>query len=218
MDYHLSRDSLIGFALAGGGTDWNLAQGLGNGRSDAFQAGIYDKTHRGPWYASAALAFANQWFTTNRVAAFGDQLQAKFQGQSVAGRLEAGYRYGLPSTDYLAWITPYAALQVQNFHTPGYAETDLTGGGFGLAYSAMNAIDTRSELGARFDNLTMLGAMPLILRARLAWATTGTAIRRSMRCSRRCRARPSSSMAPRHRKTPRSPRLLRSCALPPTGL
>jgi uncharacterized protein with beta-barrel porin domain len=59
---------------------------------------------------------------------------------------------------------------VQNFHTPGYAETDLTGGGFGLAYSAMNAIDTRSELGARFDNLTMLGAMPLILRARLAWA------------------------------------------------
>jgi uncharacterized protein with beta-barrel porin domain len=34
----------------------------------------------------------------------------------------------------------------------------------------MNAIDTRSELGARFDNLTMLGAMPLILRARLAWA------------------------------------------------
>jgi uncharacterized protein with beta-barrel porin domain len=165
MNYHLSRDNLVGFALAGGGTDWNLAQGLGNGRSDAFQAGICDKAHRGPWYASAALAFANQWFTTNRVAPFGDQLQAKFQGQSVAGRLEAGYRYGLPSTAYLAGITPYAAVQVQNFHAPGYAETDLTGGGFGLASGAMNAIDTRSELGARFDDLTMLGTMPLVLRA-----------------------------------------------------
>ncbi len=34
----------------------------------------------------------------------------------------------------------------------------------------MNATDTRSELGARFDNLTMLNDMPLILRGRVAWA------------------------------------------------
>jgi uncharacterized protein with beta-barrel porin domain len=65
---------------------------------------------------------------------------------------------------------PYAAVQVQNFHTSNNAETDLTAGGFGLAYNAMNAIDTRSELGACFDNLTVLGITPLILRARLAWA------------------------------------------------
>lgn len=34
----------------------------------------------------------------------------------------------------------------------------------------MTATDTRSELSARFDDLSMLGTMPLILRARLAWA------------------------------------------------
>jgi len=34
----------------------------------------------------------------------------------------------------------------------------------------MNASDTRSELGARFDDLTMLSGMPLVLRSRLAWA------------------------------------------------
>ena len=34
----------------------------------------------------------------------------------------------------------------------------------------MTANDTRSELGARFDNLTTFDGMPLILRARLAWA------------------------------------------------
>ena len=34
----------------------------------------------------------------------------------------------------------------------------------------MNASDTRSEFGARFDALSALGTMPLILRARLAWA------------------------------------------------
>jgi len=34
----------------------------------------------------------------------------------------------------------------------------------------MNATDTRSEIGSRFDALTMLGGMPLVLRARVAWA------------------------------------------------
>jgi uncharacterized protein with beta-barrel porin domain len=34
----------------------------------------------------------------------------------------------------------------------------------------MNATDIRSELGARFDDPTLLAGMPLILRARLAWA------------------------------------------------
>jgi uncharacterized protein with beta-barrel porin domain len=34
----------------------------------------------------------------------------------------------------------------------------------------MNATDTRSELGARFDNLQVVDGMPLVLRARVAWA------------------------------------------------
>jgi uncharacterized protein with beta-barrel porin domain len=169
-DYRVSRDTVLGFALAGSGTNWNLAQGLGSGQSDAFQAGVYAKTHSGPWYVSAALAFTNNWFTTDRIAAMGDQLQAKFQGRSYGGRIETGYRYGLPVGSGLAGFTPYAAVQAQSLHTPSYSETDLTGGGFGLTYNAMSATDTRSELGARFDDLTMFGTMPLILRARLAWA------------------------------------------------
>src|SRR5262249_8726844 len=47
---------------------------------------------------------------------------------------------------------------------------DLTGGGFGLTYAAMNATDTRGEFGARFDGLTTMNGLPMILRARLAWA------------------------------------------------
>jgi autotransporter-associated beta strand protein/probable HAF family extracellular repeat protein len=169
MDYRLSSDTMAGFALAGGGTNWGLAQGLGGGRSDAFQVGVYGKTRSGPAYLAAALAFTNNWMTTNRNA-LGDQLTANFSAQSYGGRLEAGYRYGMPINGALLGVTPYAALQTQSFHTPSYSETDLTGGGFGLSYNAMNAMDTRSELGARFDDLSMLGAMPLTLRARVAWA------------------------------------------------
>jgi uncharacterized protein with beta-barrel porin domain len=169
MDYRFTPDTLAGFALAGAGTHWGLAQGLGSGRSDAFQAGVYGKTRSGPWYVAAALAYTDNWFTTNRTAALGDQLTAKFDGQSFGGRGETGYRYA-PVAAPTFGVTPYAALQAQSFHTPAYNETDVTGGGFGLSYNAMSATDTRSELGARFDDLTMFNAMPLILRARLAWA------------------------------------------------
>jgi autotransporter-associated beta strand protein len=170
MDYHVTPDTMFGFALAGGGTNWGLAQGLGGGRSDAFQAGVHGTTHFGPAYVGAALAFTNNWMTTNRVAFAGDQLTASFGAQSYGARLEAGYRYGLPIDGATFGVTPYAALQTQNFHTPSYSETDLSGGGFGLNYTAMTATDTRSEIGARFADLTALGTMPLMLRTRLAWA------------------------------------------------
>ena len=169
MDYHFSRDTVAGFALAGGGTNWGLAQGLGSGRSDAFSAGLYGTTHAGPAYVAGALAFADHWFSTNR-SALGDQFSASFNGQSFGARLEAGYRYGVPVNTAMIGVTPYAALQTQVFHTPSYSESDLTGGGFGLSYAAMQATDTRSELGARFDDLTAFNGMPLLWRARLAWA------------------------------------------------
>jgi len=165
-DYHFSRETLAGFALAGGETNWALAQALGGGRSDTFEAGLYGKTYLGPAYLAASLAFADGSFTTSRTV-LNDQLTARFNGQSYGGRLEGGYRFA-------AWpgfgVTPYAAVQSQSFHTPSYSETGIIPGGFGLSFNARNATDTRSELGFRFDEGVMLGAMPLTLRARAAWA------------------------------------------------
>ena len=85
MDYHVTPDTVYGFALGGGGTNWNLATSLGSGRSDSFQAGVYAKTHWGAVYMSGALAFANHWFTTNRIA-FGDQLTANFRPELRGAR------------------------------------------------------------------------------------------------------------------------------------
>jgi uncharacterized protein with beta-barrel porin domain len=168
MDYHASPTTLYGFSVAGGGTNWNLAQGLGNGRSDAFLAGAYGKSYFGPAYVAGALAFANNWFSTSRNA-LGDLVTANFAGQSYGGRLEAGYRYAVPVSNAVLGVAPYAALQTQWFHTPAYSETDLSGGGLGLNFAAMTANDTRSELGAHFDELVTLDGKPLLLRGRLAW-------------------------------------------------
>jgi autotransporter-associated beta strand protein len=166
MDYNFTPDLLAGFALAGAGTTWGLANGLGTGRSDAFQVGARVISWFGPAYVKGALAFTNNWSTTNR-SALGDNLTANFDGQSYGGRIEGGYRYFvLPALG----VTPYGALQAQDFHTPAYSETDATAGGFGLNYAAMNATDVRTELGARFDDPTLLYGKPLILFGRLAWA------------------------------------------------
>jgi hypothetical protein len=168
-DYHFTRDTLVGFALAGAGTNWSLTQGLGSGRSDAFLAGVYGKTAFGPVYVAADLAYGENWFTTNR-AALGDQLTAKFAGESFGGRLESGYRFAIPSNLGQFELAPYAAIQAQSFRTPNYSETDLTGGGLGLNFNSMTATDTRSELGMRFADMTAVDGMPLIFRTKLAWA------------------------------------------------
>jgi outer membrane autotransporter protein len=166
LDYHLMPDTVAGFALAGGGTNWSLSQGLGGGKSDAFQAGLYGATRWGPAYLAAAIAFANHWMSTDRFAV-GDHLTANFSAQSYAGRLEGGYRFGMP----YGGITPYAAIQAQSFHTPGYTETDTIANGFALAFGSREATDTRSELGARFDRvLAVYSNAVLALRGRVAWA------------------------------------------------
>jgi autotransporter-associated beta strand protein/T5SS/PEP-CTERM-associated repeat protein len=167
LDYRLTPNSVVGIALAGGGTNWSHAQGLGGGKSDAFQAGVYGATRWGAAYLAGAFAFTNHWMSTDRFAFAGDHLTASFNAQSYGGRVEGGYRFAT----FYGGITPYAAIQAQSFHTPGYAEVDGSGLGFGLAYNARTGNDTRSELGARFDRLIALypGAA-LSLRGRLAWA------------------------------------------------
>jgi YVTN family beta-propeller protein/autotransporter-associated beta strand protein len=167
LDYRLAPGTVVGFALAGAGTNWGLAQGLGSGKSDAFQAGVYGTTRSGPAYLAAALAYTNHWMSTDRFAFAADHLSASFNAQSFGGRVEGGYRI---ATIY-GGLTPYAAIQAQNFHTPSYSEADLTSGGFALGFNSRNATDTRSELGGRFDRLLLLNPeAALTLRTRVAWA------------------------------------------------
>ncbi|WP_424631033.1 autotransporter domain-containing protein [Bradyrhizobium sp. SYSU BS000235] len=166
-DYHFSPDTAVGFAFAGAGTSWGLAGGLGGGKSDAFQAGLYGSRRWGSAYASAAFAFANHWMSTDRYALAGDHLTGNFGAQSYGGRLESGYRF----TTLFGGITPYAAVQAQAFHTPGYNETDVAGGALALSYGSRDATDTRSELGMRYDRTMLLNSNALLtLRSRLAWA------------------------------------------------
>ncbi len=170
-DYLLSPRTIMGFALAGGGTNFSVANG-GTGRSDLFQAGAFVKHTVGSAYISGALAYGWQDITTNRTVTIAgiDQLQARFNANAWSGRVEGGYRFVAPWIGGIG-ITPYAAGQFTTFDLPAYAESVLTGANtFALAYGARSVTDTRSELGIRTDKSFAMQSAVLTLRSRFAWA------------------------------------------------
>jgi autotransporter-associated beta strand protein len=171
-DYRVTPDTTIGFALAGGGTDWNLSDGAGGGHSTAMQIGAYATKQIGAAYVAGALAFTNYWVTTNRNALGSDLLTANFGAQSFGGRAEAGYRYTVTAANTPAvTLTPYAAVQPQAFHSPAFSEIDTNGLGLALAYQSNDAVDTRTELGSRISTqVGLANGLALNLWGRLAWA------------------------------------------------
>src|SRR5262249_61613626 len=90
LDYHLTPNTVVGFALGGGGTNWSLSQGLGGGKSDAFQAGLYGAARWGPAYLAADFAFTNHWMSTDR-SAVGNHHTADFNAQSYGGGPGGGH-------------------------------------------------------------------------------------------------------------------------------
>ena len=164
-DYLLSPRTIAGFALAGGGTNFSVANS-GSGRSDLFQAGGYVRHTVGAAYISGALAYGWQDITTDRLA-MADKLHAEFNANALSGRVEGGYRF---ATRWMG-ITPYAAGQFTSFWLPAYAELAVFGSNaFALAYGSQGVTDTRAELGVRTDRSFALATGLLTLRGRFAWA------------------------------------------------
>jgi uncharacterized protein with beta-barrel porin domain len=166
-DYRFTPDTVVGFAVGGGATKWDVTPGLGGGTSDAFQLGLYGATRSGPIYLATDFGFANHWVATNRTSVGGDRVTANFIAQSYGARIESGYEMKM----FGARIAPYAAIQAQSYQLPGYSETDTDAGGFGLNYAARSSQDVRGELGGRFEHLAKVTPDAVVtVRTKFAWA------------------------------------------------
>ena len=170
-DYRFSPFTLAGFALSGGETNFSVANGLGSGRSDLFQAGAFIRHTAGPAYLSGALAYGWQDITTDRTVTIAgvDNLHAQFNANAWSGRVEGGYRFVSPWMEM--GVTPYVAGQVTTFDLPAYAE-QVNGGTntFALTYSSKSVTASRSELGLRSDKSFAMQDGIFTLRGRAAWA------------------------------------------------
>ena len=170
-DYFFSPNTVAGFALAGGGTSFSVANG-GSGRSDLFQAGAFVRHTAGQAYVTGALAYGWQDVTTDRTVTIAgiDRLRAQFNANAFSGRTEAGYRFVTPWMGGVG-ITPYAAAQFTTFDLPAYAEQVVSGANtFALGYASTSVTATRSELGLRADKSYAMQNAVLTLRGRAAWA------------------------------------------------
>lgn len=169
VDHRVDRNTIIGFAMGGAGTSFDTSQGLGGGHSDLFQLGVYGRHNIGAAYIAGALAYGWQDVTTNRTVTVAgtDQLQARFNSNTFAARLEGGYRFATS----VVGVTPYAALQSTTVHLPGYAETATTGSNqFALTFGSDTSTNIRGEFGIRTDKAFFVQDGRLTLRGRAAWA------------------------------------------------
>ncbi|MDA9435547.1 hypothetical protein XH88_27855 [Bradyrhizobium sp. CCBAU 51627] len=170
-DYLFSPNTLAGFALAGGGTNFSV-NGFGSGRSDLFQVGAYIRHIEGPAYISAALSYGWQDITTDRYVTVAglDHLRAEYNANAYSGRVEGGYGFVGPLIGGIG-LTPYAAAQFSTFDLPAYAEQVISGSSaFALAYASKSVTNPRTELGLRSDKSFALQDSVLTLRGRIAWA------------------------------------------------
>lgn len=166
VDYHLTSDTKVGFAVAGGVTGFDLADGLGDGHSWMAEVAAYGEKDVGNAYLSGALGYGFHNESTSRYVTFAgvDNLTAQFTAHDVAGQLEAGYRLGV--------FTPFAAVRGHAFIIPGYSEGAAAGNStFALAYDGHTVITARTEVGGRLDWTTDLNdGGKLGLHASAAWA------------------------------------------------
>ncbi len=119
-DRLISPDTLIGFALAGGGTAYGLGT-RGTGSGDFAQVGLYGSTRLGPGYVSAALAYGWNRFDVSRTAGLGpfETYRSAPTVHTFGGRIEAGRRFGGRAFA----TTPYAAVEAIGASTAGYRES-----------------------------------------------------------------------------------------------
>ncbi|WP_449382574.1 autotransporter domain-containing protein [Bradyrhizobium sp. UFLA05-112] len=162
-DYSLSPQTRLGFAMAGGGT--NFAGSAGSGRSDLFQAGAFVRRTVGQAYVATALAYGWQAITSDHPGI--DQLNAAFNANAYSGRVETGYRF---TTPWLG-VTAYAAGQFMAFSLPANAtQPTFATNAFVAAFGSDRVTDSRSELGMRTNTSFALQGGVLNLRTHLTWA------------------------------------------------
>ena len=152
--------------FAGGGTDWSLSQGLGGGKSDAFQAGVYGATVR-PGLSRRRLRL-RQPLDVDRPLPLCRRPPHRRSSmrRAIGGRLEGGYR---PEWMF-GGITPYAAIQAKVSARPSIMRP-INGGGFGLGYvGAPQPIPAANSAPASTTKCASDPGAVLALRARLAWA------------------------------------------------
>ena len=133
-------------------SNFSVANGLGSGRSDLFQAGAFIRHTAGPASISGA-----RWLMAGRTSppiapspsSALNNLHAQFNANTWSGRVEGGYRFVSPWMEM--GMTPYVAGQVTTFDLPAYAEQVVGGTNLcaDLQFEERHGLAQRTRLAER---------------------------------------------------------------------
>ena len=161
---------MVGFAVSGAATHFELRDGLGTGRSDVLQGGVYGATRFDNYYLSGSLAASYYDVSTERILSLPatSRLTASYGASGFGARIEGGRRFVVAKLG----MTPFVAVQAQSVHTPDYAEQVAAGNAaFALAYDSQTTSRLRSEVGATIDSYVgEIWGGSLSVYVRMAWA------------------------------------------------
>ncbi len=172
-DYWFSPDTVAGFALAGGGSNFSVANG-GSGRSDLFQAGAFVRHNFGATYLTAVrslrLAGCDHGSLCER-----SQASIICAPTSTSTHTRAASSWAIVSSrrGSADWACPpYAAAQITAFELPSYTERASFRSEHLRAElrARITPTSSRTELGLRTDKSFALEGAVLTLRGRAAWA------------------------------------------------
>ena len=170
-DYEVQPGFLLGGALGGSGSDFNVASRTTTGSASGFHAALYGAYGVGSSYIQSTTSFARFSNATTRfVGGFGGfgtaDERASFSSNEIRERLEAGRALSFDGGAYgtpLVRVTPFAALEIARLATDGFAEYNTNGVGnlLALRSSGQTTADVPGFLGVRLDGVTNFGGVAL---------------------------------------------------------
>ncbi len=173
LDYMLQRNWLVGVALGGAGTHYNVSALASSGDVSSFNAGIYTAYGlSNGYYLEGSETFGSYRTNGARTVAIGglttQTLNEGYNSFEARTHLEFGRKLNIDG--YL--VTPFIAGEIASLSSPGYTES-VAGGGtspFALSTLSKTTMSTPLFLGFKFNgNATVISGWTATPDLGLAW-------------------------------------------------
>ncbi len=165
LDYQVHPNILIGAAVGGSDSSFNVRSRSTSGDVTGFHGGVYSLVNFGPYYGSNSVtvsSFSNH--TTRAIAGltgFAATEKASFGSLDVRTRAEFGrvFDYGSLGGFTALKVTPFVAVEAAQLHTDGFTERNANGSTniFGLNHRGQDTTDIPVFVGARFESAYAVG-------------------------------------------------------------
>jgi len=170
LETRIGESAILGGSASVGHESSSAGAG-GKSKSNDVTLALYGREALfGQGYAAGAIAYGWHDVTTERVVTVSgtDDLQGKFTGHDVSGRIEAGWRFVMPDRAVMA---PFFAFGGDSFSAPAYGETARAGAPtFALAYASSTFTNEHIEAGLHLARDFGGSGEMVSLGADAAWA------------------------------------------------